>query len=870
MKFKFSQIFVLFSILLLSQIAMAQHQAGDYRYAVQDKVTEKWAYIDITGKQVSDFIYDDAYAVDKNGIAVVQIDKKWGKIDKKGNPILPFGLGTWINGSILITHKEEKRGAIDRAGKTVIPFKYVFLTLEANKTIIKGMYSREASDGVDLYDAKTGELLGEFSDLKNKFRHYIATQKGKKGLFDDSYKPIIPIIYDSLFLYNKRFITAKKDGKWGLMDYTGKVLQDFKYDNHLATSALNYTEIELFVLQWNKKKSIINSLGQFVLPSEYDDVYNPSGKGFFALKKAGKWALFSPKAEQLTPFKYDSGYFKELCKNEHTPFLNKRANKTVIISPQGEEIGVYDVVHDYEILFAINEGKSILLNEQGKAISKYYDKIKNTYGYPYQCIEEGDKVGIIHTADGRVLCEPKYKSIYTGVVNGQYFFSVENEQRQHALFNQEWKQLSPFNQQQFIFNAAAIQVKYQGKISLLKESGEIMMPFKYTNLNFVKKGRTVQNGFYYGYNKKSEYYLIDSTGRHIDTEPYTKIKNRDDVCSFIYRGDKVGVILHTGEIIVPAIYKDVKYQSRPACFIVTNAQNKMGLMDMEGNIILPFEYDDLDDYYDIFYTKKDGKTGVFDAKKHTTRLPPNFAFIRKIDQSNCYKVSNDSLHWGIAKNDTLLFAPKYRFVRHNYGEFGFNYFSVSNDNEKWGLANKNGKLVVPMEYARVSPFFEGVATVETFDREVFFINKRLKRMFDFPLYRGSFFENNKAEVTFHTQANYTLFKNGDLKHHAYNKKYETPLYLTYKNGDFYIKNKNGQLNKTAYETAPNFFYTKEGLKFIKIYAPNKRGRSYELGTGILNAQNEEVSSIIYKRIRSLSYRCYRENMNSFAPDPYCE
>jgi len=106
----------------------------------------KWGFIDVKGKQVIDFLYDEVSLNGfQNGYAFVgkrdpnnRISTKWGAVDKQGKVIIPFefdkaddfseGLA-WVNVGGAVDpqdfyFKGGKWALIDSQNKTIIPPKY--------------------------------------------------------------------------------------------------------------------------------------------------------------------------------------------------------------------------------------------------------------------------------------------------------------------------------------------------------------------------------------------------------------------------------------------------------------------------------------------------------------------------------------------------------------------------------------------------------------------------------------------------------------------------------------------------------------------------------------------------------------------------
>ena len=108
------------------------------------------------------------------------------------------------------------------------------------------------------------------------------------------------------------------------------------------------------------------------------------------------------------------------------------------------------------------------------------------------------------------------------------------------------------------------------------------------------------------YDGESTYVLIDADGNQLTTKPYTWIYAMSSSSFFkveVRSADGVhdeGIIDSTGAVIVPAVYADVEVISDrwtssvndgAADLIVTNTQNETGLINLNGEMVIPFSED---------------------------------------------------------------------------------------------------------------------------------------------------------------------------------------------------------------------------------------------------------------------------------------
>jgi len=82
-------------------------------------------------------------------------------------------------------------------------------------------------------DTNGNEIVAPVYDYASDFREGIAVvcKDGKWGAIDENGDVVVPIIYtDISFPSNGLLCVCNDEGKWGYVDYTGKVVADFKFD----------------------------------------------------------------------------------------------------------------------------------------------------------------------------------------------------------------------------------------------------------------------------------------------------------------------------------------------------------------------------------------------------------------------------------------------------------------------------------------------------------------------------------------------------------------------------------------------------------------------------------------------------------------
>ncbi|HEY6160154.1 MAG TPA: WG repeat-containing protein [Bacteroidia bacterium] len=198
--------------------------------------------------------------------------KKWGIVDWDGRtignceydllfPYMPYNQKLSGNVPGLLACRDGKWGMVNGAGKILIPFMY----------------------DLPFADEASGDCY--FTQMKNNADLARELSRGEMMLEDGIFS--FPMVGSNMvFLQN---------GKYGMVDTTGKVVVPFKY------SAITFSITGIHQLQEGKKTLYCTSNGMIL---NYDMV-QPTISGLHSVKKKGKWGYIDNNGKLIVPCKYD-------------------------------------------------------------------------------------------------------------------------------------------------------------------------------------------------------------------------------------------------------------------------------------------------------------------------------------------------------------------------------------------------------------------------------------------------------------------------------------------------------------------------------------------------------------------------------------
>lgn len=339
---------------LNNQIEDIQQNGKDYRNDF------KAGFINSTGKEVISPKYDTAYNF-SDGLAVVELNGKWGAVDETGKEIIPLkynwmsdfsdglapvelnGKYGFVNnkGEEVISPKYDtaygfsdglalvglngRWGFVNNKGEEVVSLKY------DNATIFSEGLAQVELDGKWALIDKTGVLITGFSNYDNLSNSsplwsngeiavttvggVINMNTGKEILVPSHTKNGSDGTYvqascgsgyeSNNELVNEGLITIKNDGVWSYIDKNGnEIISDLKYYN-----AYGFSEERALVSiegnEINNKYGYIDKTGKEVIPVKYEHAY-PFSNGLAKVELNGRWGYIDKTGNEIVPIKYDS------------------------------------------------------------------------------------------------------------------------------------------------------------------------------------------------------------------------------------------------------------------------------------------------------------------------------------------------------------------------------------------------------------------------------------------------------------------------------------------------------------------------------------------------------------------------------------
>ena len=283
------------------------------------------------------------------------------------------------------------------------------------------------------------------------FKEGLAAVKknGKWGFIDKTGKIVFPIEYDWVRSFSEGLAAVEKNRKWGFVDKTGKVVVPMEYDE-----VWDLREGLVTVMKWGMW-GFVDNTGKVIVPVEYDSVKFFS-EGLATVEKDGKWGFVDTTGKIVVPVEYD--FVKDFSeglagveKNDKWGFVDK--------------IGKVEVLVKYDEVWSFREGLA--------------------------GVKKNDKCGFVDET-GKIVVPVEYES-------------VEDFREGLAKVNKGGER-------------GKIGTVKGGKWGFVDQTGKVVVSVEYDSVKDFREGLAVVE-------KDGKFGLIDKTGKVVVMVEYDSIKD---------------------------------------------------------------------------------------------------------------------------------------------------------------------------------------------------------------------------------------------------------------------------------------------------------------------------------------------------------
>ena len=398
------------------------------------------------------------------------------------------------------------------------------------------------------------------------------------------------------------------------------------------------------------------------------------------------------------------------------------------------------------IVIAIISGITVYL--VGKNARKY--EVEKVNRYNYFVLEKDELLGVIDRS-GNTVIEAKYDNVVIPNPEKALYICYEREtpktlnDKQEELFT-NYQNVNPIRLQNItsdlMYEKSVLTYEQDGKYGLIDFNGKQItkpiyesiegLPYKEGELLVKQNGKygvinirgkklidieydkisvdgyyTSENNYKYaGYiisnttNEGYRYGYINYDGKLLLEPEYNELSRvidiLDDENAYILcaKNGQYGIMKNNEELITNE-YQSIEYDETNKLFTLEKSK-KFGIANLDGNVIIPTEYSQIDITGIYLYAKNDQGVTVYNTSGTQANIDTNVAILNTSNEK--YRIRIDNTHetkYGVInQNGEQVIAEKYNYIEYLFDD----YFIVSDTNSKLGVINDNDEIEIDINY----------------------------------------------------------------------------------------------------------------------------------------------------------------------------
>ena len=391
--------------------------------------------------------------------------------------------------SYYVAFENGKFGVINNSGETVINPEYdeIISIPNNSKPIFVCTYNVNDEEGTyktKVLNADNEEILTGYEKVEAIDNHdskqniwyedniLRVSKNGKYGLIDFEGKEIIPCDYDGILALAsvKNEFLIKKAGNTGLINEKGQTIIPTQY-KEILTLKDGYNS-EYIIVNEDNKYGVINTTGTVLVEPKYEEIKYLNSSTMFAIKEAGVWKLFNTENSNII---IDGGY-DDIVEAKNDSITIVKEGKYGIINANKEEkvVPQYD---DLKYIFSIyyiakKDGKFGVINLENEEIIPF-EYTNMVY------IENGGFIQADKSETETVIFDSNLGQKVSGIVSEVnldkgYLRIYTNNEYKYYNFKFEEKNLSELLTNNNIFLA-----KKDGKYGYIDREGKTVIDYIY-------------------------------------------------------------------------------------------------------------------------------------------------------------------------------------------------------------------------------------------------------------------------------------------------------------------------------------------------------------------------------------------------------
>lgn len=245
-------------------------------------------------------------------------------------------------------------------------------------------------------------------------------------------------------------------------------------------------------------------------------------------------------------------------------------------------------------------------------------------------------------------------------------------------------------------------VKQSDKYGIINIKGNILVDIKYDKVDvdgyyagkdgYKYAGYIVSNktdeGYRYGYINVKGDMILKTEFNQISR--ITQIEDKENSYLIEAKNGQFGLMKNDKEILKNE-YQSISYDESNKLLVIEKTK-KYGVASIEGNIIVPTEYNQIDITGVYLYAKNNQGTVIYNTNGTEANIDTNIAILNTNNEKYKIRINNENgTKYGvIGKDGKQIIDEKYNYIEYLHD----NYFIVSDNNSKLGIVNDKDEIKI--------------------------------------------------------------------------------------------------------------------------------------------------------------------------------
>jgi hypothetical protein len=419
-------------------------------------------------------------------------------------------------------------------------------------------YSKNRYNNLGIVDKDGNVILPHlFSKSYSNSNSYevLLNMNNNYGLFNlNELRWSIPMEYEDLNDLGNNLYSAKKNGKWGVVDDNNSVIVPFEWSQISNISGLDNYIIVTSNEYPNRFKGVYSLVERkLVIPCIYSSLHKIDRQNYFLVNKDSKSNIID-----ISNIQRFSKWYDEITvpSRGRSYYIVKLDNKFGVIDDNEKEI--IPVEYTEFATYPYSDGSYLARNKEGKygfilidgrvTLPFEYDNLTRRYNDNVVSVQNG-KCGLVQVNAGVpyeiVTCD------YDDIKSGSKTFIVEKNKK-FGLLDIYGKPITPVEYDSLESldenggDGAIYKAKKEGNYQLINEQGKVVGQESFTNISIIPKKNSdsyydVRFTYMKAKQKNGKYCIIDKVGKIISKPIFDDIVSESENLFIVKSNGKFGM-----------------------------------------------------------------------------------------------------------------------------------------------------------------------------------------------------------------------------------------------------------------------------------------------------------------------------------------